>query len=59
MIDHEGLLKKYIKFVGQCEGVDFITGGDSTKADVEFSPEEWAVLDKMSWEIDDEGLWSE
>lgn len=50
MINHKELLKKYIKHVKSCEGVDFIPfflGDNFRHSDVEFEEEELKEL----WEL--------
>lgn len=44
-IDHKDLLKKYIRYVLDCEGCDFIEDGyRGYPGDQQFTPEEWEEL---------------
>jgi len=48
-VSHAILLGKYIKYVMDCEGTDYITYQDSRyKSEVEFSHEEWQILEEIS-----------
>ena len=49
----EELLKKYIRYVGQSEGTDFILTCDNHYKS-EFSEKEWAHLEAFAKEIDAE-----
>jgi hypothetical protein len=51
-IDYRDLLKKYIGWVGACEGVNFITSGGYYHEEETFTPEEWAELEKLAGEKD-------
>jgi hypothetical protein len=47
-IDYRALLAKYIGYVTDCEGTDFIEDGQrGYSGDVSFTPEEWAALQAM------------
>jgi len=49
MIDHKALLKKYIKYLIDVEGCNFIDPHDSRyKSDTKFSDEEWSELEKLA-----------
>lgn len=48
-MDYRALLLQYIRFVRECEGVDFIDSRRS-EADVEFTNEEWQELELLSAE---------
>ncbi len=52
MKDYKELLKKYISYVQECEGVNFIE--DIPKkppfVDTTFTQEEWTELEKLDWE---------
>lgn len=48
-IDHEELLRRYIRWVGECEGVNYVDSGtwyDDEKA--YFTPEGWAELLRLA-----------
>lgn len=48
-IDYKGLLQKYIAYVRDVEGVDYISAGDQRYAsDVSFSKEEWGILEELA-----------
>lgn len=48
-INHEDLLRKYMRYVGECEGIDFVENGyRGYPGDQEFTPEEWAELSRLS-----------
>lgn len=50
-MDHLELLKKYIRYVHDCEGIDFIEGGRrGYKGDEEFTPEQWRELERVQAE---------
>lgn len=43
------LLKKYVAYVGDCEGTDFISTCENRhQSDVKFTEDEWKVLEKIS-----------
>lgn len=49
-MNHKELLTKYIRYVADCEGVDFIEGGyrgHPNYGDQKFTPEEWAELERL------------
>lgn len=50
MLDpYRELLKKYIRYVTDCEGIDFIEGGYIGYSDDEkFDEAEWAVLTQVA-----------
>lgn len=48
-IDYKYLLAKYIRYVRDCEGTDFIEGGyRGYPGDQDFSGEEWCALEKAN-----------
>ena len=47
-IDFRLLLEKYIRYVKESEGVDFIEFGKQYGTDIEFTKEEWDVLHTIS-----------
>jgi len=51
-INYKKLLKKYIEYVGHCEGTDFITLHDKeyAKKDANISPEEFKILIEIAKE---------
>ena len=54
-MDFEKLLKKYIRYVGESEGTDFILTCDSRyKSETKFSENEWMYLEALANKIDSE-----
>lgn len=54
-MDHIELLKKYIRYVHDCEGIDFIEGGQrGYRGDEEFTSDQWRELERVQAEA-----WSE
>jgi hypothetical protein len=54
-MDYKKLLKKYIEYVTDCEGCDFIDPIDHRFiSEVEFTKEEWGVLEGISAQIEKE-----
>lgn len=52
----EAVLRKYIRYVQEVEGADFITEFEPSRtvvghSDVKFTPEEWALLERLSREV--------
>ncbi len=48
-MDYELTLKKYIEYIVDCEGTDFIDPHDYRNAsDVSFTDEEWAALKRLA-----------
>lgn len=48
-IDYKLLLEKYVRYIGECEGVDFVSGiNDRDISKVEFSAEEEAEMIAVS-----------
>jgi len=47
-MDYRDLLKKYIKHVGEIEGVDYL--GEYDKLDI-FTDDEWSEVRKLSDEV--------
>lgn len=45
------LLEKYIKYVFQVEGSDYIQPFKETFSDVEFTEEEWQILKEISIKV--------
>lgn len=53
--DYKSLLLKYIEYIGDCEGVDYITDLDNRHmSDVKFTDDEWGVLEKLSDIVEDD-----
>jgi len=50
-IDFRLLLEKYIRYVNESEGVDFIEFGKQYGTDIEFTKEEWDVLHTISEKV--------
>lgn len=49
MIDHKALLKKYIQYISDVEGSDYIEPHDNRMfSDAKFSDEEWNELKRIS-----------
>lgn len=47
-MDYKELLKKYIEYVGGCEGINFIDELDQRHiSDVKFTDEEWKELNNL------------
>lgn len=54
-MDYEALLRKYVKWVRECEGVSFIeSGGFYGDPEAHFTPEGWAELQRIDAEFDAE-----
>ncbi len=49
-MDYRDLLKKYMKHVGECEGIDYVGEYDRHATNI-FSDEEWAELRNISDEV--------
>ena len=48
-INYFDLLSKYIKYLNDCEGTDFINPHDSRYySDVKFTETEWKILNEIS-----------
>jgi hypothetical protein len=47
-MDYKALLIKYICWVGDSEGVDFILDGSGWSDTIKFTPEEWAELEALA-----------
>lgn len=46
---YKSILKKYIRYVFECEGSDYITIHDHRKmCEIEFKGEEWDVLKELA-----------
>lgn len=50
-IDHLRLLEKFVEYIIDIEGTDFISDGKSVYSDVEFTEKEWELLSEISNEI--------
>lgn len=52
-MNYQELLKKYIAYIVQCEGIDYIDPIEYRyQSEVKFSDEEWSELEKLA-EADD------
>lgn len=52
-MDYENLLKKYMSYISDCEGIDYVRNGPyghKTAEQLGFSSEEWAELERISGE---------
>ena len=47
-IDHESLLRKYIAWIGECEGVNYVDSGTYHHREESFTDEEWAELERLA-----------
>lgn len=50
-INYHLILAKYIKYVKEAEGVDFISNGKDFGTDVKFTEQEWEVLCELSTKL--------
>jgi hypothetical protein len=49
IVDYRELLKKYIAYVRDCEGSDYIGNGyRGYRGNTMFTPEEWAELERVA-----------
>lgn len=53
-MDYAALLRKYVEWVRECEGVSFINSGTYYHEEKQFPPEEWAELKRIDAELDAE-----
>lgn len=49
--DYKALLEKYIEYLVDIEGSDFIKNDKLHLSDIKFTTEEWGILEQMSFNI--------
>lgn len=55
-MDYKNLLQKYIKYIIDVEGTEYISIHDRRyQSDVEFTAQEWAELKNIAFQIDNNG----
>lgn len=54
-MDYQALLRKYVEWVRECEGVSYIDSGTHYHHEKKFTSEEWAELLRIDGELDAEG----
>ena len=50
-MDYKALLEKYIEYLVDIEGSDFIKNDKLHLSDIKFTTEEWGILEQMSFNI--------